>query len=208
MAIDPDQDVGAERASSSVDGRRARRDRNRAAVIDELFRLLDTGVGSPSAEAIANGAGVSVSSIFRYFESLDDLQEQTIASHFERFGPLFDIPAIGEGTLDERIDRLIDARLCLYASIAPVARLARARALDQPRLAETLDATRRSLSAQVHAHFETELARRTDGARDDVVDAIDALTSFEAWDLLRSGKGRSDRRIRRSWRRSLACLVD
>lgn len=206
MATVPDTD--ADRGDDmAVDGRRARRDRNRAAVIDALFQLLHEGVASPSAEAIASGAGVSVSSLFRYFESLEDLQEQTIAAHFDRFGPLFEIPAIGEGSRDERIARLVDARIALYGSIAPVARLARARALVQPRIAQTLDGTRLSFSTQARAHFAIELGARPGTEVGDIVDLVDTLTSFESWDLLRSTKGRTDRQIRRSWVRGVAEIV-
>lgn len=190
-----------------VDGRRARRDRNRAAVIDALFVLLHDGVTAPSAEAIATGAGVSVSSLFRYFESLEDLQEQTIATHFDRFGPLFTIPELGEGSRGARIERLVDARLALYASIAPVARLARARALVQPRITQTLDETRLTFSTQVRSHFAVEFAARPESGHDAIIDLVDTLTSFESWDLLRSTKERSDGEIRSSWVQGVTAII-
>ncbi len=184
---------------ASTDGRRARRDRNRTAVIDAMFQLLDEGVAPLQTEAIALRAGVSVSSIFRYFESLEDLQQETIDRHFARFAPLFDVPALGEGALDERIDALVDARLRLYGSVAPVARLARSRAWDQPRIAQTLHAARQSFVDQIRSQFALELAPMTRAAADDAVALIDTLTAFESWDLLRTTHGRSDRLIRRAW---------
>jgi len=190
-----------------VDGRRARRDRNRAAVIDAMFSLLDEGVVPPPTEAIAARAGVSVSSIFRYFESLDDLQAQTIERHFERFAPLFEIPSIGAGSLEDRIDRLVGARIELYRSIAPVARLARSRSLDHARVADALAKTRTSFAGQIRVHFATEVARLTRPQSDDLVALVDTLTSFESWDLLRSTHDRSDRLIRRAWTAGIRRLV-
>ena len=57
----------------TVAGRRARRERNRTAVIDAMFELIAEGKVPPPAEALAERAGVSVSSIFRYFDNLDEL---------------------------------------------------------------------------------------------------------------------------------------
>ncbi len=192
---------------TTIDGRRARRDRNRTAVIDALFALLLEGV-RPSTEEIAARAGVSVSSLFRYFDSIDDLQRQTIDVHFERFGPLFDVPSIGAGDRDGRIDRFVDARIELHATVAPIARLARARAFDQPVIAETLAQARRRLATQIGEHFAAELEVASSDAAEDVADAIDGLTSFEAWDLLSNTHGRSAEQIRRAWTAAIRSVLD
>jgi AcrR family transcriptional regulator len=194
--------------SARVDGRRARRERNRAAVIDALLSLIDEGHVPPSTDDIAERAGVSVSSLFRYFESLDDLQEQTIERHLERFADLFEIRAMGVGPLADRIDRLVDTRITLYRSIAPVARLARARGLDSPRVADKLAEIRAGFIRQIRDHFAPELATlpRADG--NDLVVLIDALTSFESWDLARTTHGCSDRLVRRAWTAGVAGISD
>lgn len=191
-----------------IDGRTARRERGRAAVIDALLGLIDESSVAPSTDQIAERAGVSVSSLFRYFDSLDDLQEQTIERHFERFAPLFEIPDAGSGPLADRIDRLVDARTTLYRSIAPVARLARSRAFDNPRLAETLAALRARFASQIREHFAPELAAlpRADG--NDLVALVDTLTSFESWDLTRATHGCSERLVRRTWKAGLAAISD
>ncbi len=194
-------------AEAAVDGRRARRDRNRAAVIDALFSLLDEGETSPAAESIAGRAGVSVSSLFRYFEGLDDLQEQTIEAHFARFGSLFEVPSIGSGSLAERIGTFVDARLALYRSIAPVARLARARAVDHAAIAAKLAETRSRFADQIRSQFAPELDALSPARRQDVADLIDALTSFESWDLLHATHGRTERGIRRTWVAGISALV-
>ena len=191
----------------TIDGRRARRDRNRVSVIDSLIALLDEGV-QPSTEEIAARAGVSVSSLFRYFDSIDDLQRQVIEVHFQRFGPLFELASIGVGDRDERVARFVDARLELHAAVAPAARLARARAHDQPVIAETLTTTRRMLAAQIREHFAPELDAATPAVAGDAVDAIDSLTSFETWDLLSTTHGRSSRQLRRGWTRSIDAVLD
>jgi AcrR family transcriptional regulator len=192
----------------ALDGRHARRERGRAAVVGAVFTLLQEGLYPPPVEAIAERAGVSASSVFRYFDSLDDLQHQTIQRYFERFAPLFIIPGLGQGLLDERIAILVDARLDLYEAIGPLARLARARALDTLRLARTLAETRTMLAGQVREHFAAELATRSPASGDDLVALIDCLTSFEAWDLLRTAHDRSRSQIRRVWVTGLHALTN
>lgn len=189
------------------DGRRARRERNRAAVVAAVLELLEQHGALPSTEAIAEHAGVSVSSVFRYFDDLSDLQQQVIDRHFDRNAALFELPRIGSGRLEERVGRLVEARVGLYRSIAPIARFARARGLDHPLIAQRLAATRSMFADQVRVHFGPELRALPPARADDLVALVDSLTSFESWDLLRSVHGRSDRQIRRGWTTGLASML-
>lgn len=189
------------------DGRRARRERGRTAVIDALYSLLQEGVVPVTTDAIVERSGVSLSSIFRYFESIDELQQQTITSHFQRFAHLFEIPAIGIGSPADRIQRYVDARLDLYTAIAPIGRLARARSIEQPMIRASLQQTRVRFSQQATTHFATELATRTPAEAEDLVDLVDSLTSFEAWDLLTVGHDRTRPQIRRAWNTGVSALL-
>lgn len=199
--VQPDSDV-------IEDGRRARRAKNRDAVIDALFDLLGEDHGMPGIEAIAERAGVSVSSVFRYFDGLEDLKHETIERYFARYAELFAIPQIGEGTLADRIDRFVDARIRLYNAIAPIGRLARARAYDQPTIAVPLERARLLFVDHLRTHFSPEL----DGTRDtdpaDLAALIDSLTSFESWDLQHRTHKRSDDDISRGWHVALRALFD
>lgn len=192
--------------TSITDGRRARRDRNRTAVIDAMFELVTDGV-IPSTEALAERAGVSVSSVFRYFDSIDDLIRQTIDVHLARHGSKFAIPGIGVGARAERIDRLVTARVELYTAVAPVARLARSRAFDQPTIATELAGIRLRSRRQTRDHFALELGPRTTTQANDLVDVIDTVTSFEAWDLLTQSHHRTPRQIGRAWNGALTTLL-
>ena len=107
--------------AGSVDGRRRRREDGRRAVVDAVIDLLLDG-HTPSVEAVAGRAGVSVASVFRYFATLDDLRHEGIHRFLERIDHLLAVPAIGSGSLDDRIDRLVRARLRYYDAAAPVAR--------------------------------------------------------------------------------------
>lgn len=194
-------------ASTPVDGRAARRERNRTAVVEaHLDLLIETG-RPPAPDAVAARAGVSVSSLFRYFETLDDLQQRAIDLYFERFGARFAIAAIGEGTAEERLHRFVDARIRLHDEVAPVARHARAQVTHSEPVSARLAEVRATFAEQVRRHFAPELATgpRTEAERR--ADAIDTLTSFEAFDLLLTGHGRSTREIRQTWMVALRAVL-
>ena len=169
----------------SVDGRSARRDRNRESVVDALLELYGEGHMRPSLDLVAQRSGVSHRSVFRYFEDLNELDRVAIERFHERCAHLFEIPALGEGSLSARIERLVDQRLILHDATAPVARVARMRAPTHPVLAENIVTNREVLRRQVAAHFavEFELHEPT------TVLAISALISMETIDLMRSDHG-------------------
>ncbi|HEY8057438.1 MAG TPA: hypothetical protein VID94_01740, partial [Acidimicrobiales bacterium] len=74
-----------------LDGRRARREQNVDAVVDAMLDLLGEGRLTPGAAAVAERSGVSLRSVFRYFDDMDSLTERAIARQMERAAPLFDL---------------------------------------------------------------------------------------------------------------------
>ena len=171
--------------SSELDGRRARRGRNREAVVDALLELFREGELNPSVAAVAERSGVSLRSVFRYFDDLDDMGRIAIQRHLDNVGHLFELPDIGAGSRATRIDALVAQRSALYERVAPVVRAAQIRAPFQPVIAEALVARRALMRDQLHKQFAVELA----GLPDDEVSAIvlnaDLLASFEAMEILR-----------------------
>jgi hypothetical protein len=112
--------------------------------------------------------------------------------------------------LGDRVSMLVDARLKLHSTVAPVARLVRRRLDNTPDTADlkqALSDIRAVQSSQVRRHFAQELAGRSQVEVDDLVDTVAALTSFEAWDLLQASTGRSQAQIRRAWRSALLTLL-
>lgn len=196
-----------ESTTAPSDGRRARRERNRTAVVDAMFELIREGDLPPSVGDVAARAGVSVSSVFRYFENLDDLHRETVRRYFERYAPLFDVPGAPDGSTEDRIAAWVDARLDLYETIGPIARLSRVRALDHPQLAEALAETRQGFADQARDHFRPELDACTPADADDRVALVDALTSFESWDLLQGTHDRTRAQLRRAWVSGLSAVL-
>lgn len=173
-------------AESRVDGRTARRDRNRLAVLDAVLELFDEGNLNPGVHEVADRSGVSLRSVYRYFEDLDELITAAIDRHLERTRPLFDIERIGEGPLPERIHRFTERRLRLFDAMRVIYRASRIRAASDPQVQAGLMDTYQWLGEQTHEMFAPELAQLEKGeARDDIRHTIDLLSQFDSLEHLR-----------------------
>lgn len=209
--ISPDHECMSAKATyqeGRVDGRHAWRERNRAAVVDALLDLYMEGAVNPGAQEIAERSGVSRRSLFRYFDDMDDMCRVAIGRHWERVSHLFELEGVGEGTLEERITRIVGQRVRLYEAIAPVRRIARSRALSQPIIAKELDRVRSRDRRQLKGHFAPELEKLGSDERRAVLATADALTSFESFELMRDVHGLGTREIEDALRHALASLLD
>ena len=153
---------------ADLDGRRARRGRNRETVVDALLELFREGDLNPSVATVAERSGVSLRSVFRYFDDLDEMGRIAILRHTEKVQHLFHVDALGEGTRDERIRRIVEARLKLYDAVAPIVRATILRAPFQPVIAAGLAQRRAVLRNQVERHFAPELDRLSGTEREAV----------------------------------------
>lgn len=167
------------------DGRVARRDRNRTAVVDAAIELFTEGTLEPDPEDVAARCGLSPRSVYRYFDDREALLRTAIERHFERVRPMAVIDAIGEGPLDQRITRFVAARLTLYEAVASTARAARRRAATSDIVRAQVERTRRALREQVEQHFALELRALPARQRRAVAAAVDALCQLEGLDHYR-----------------------
>lgn len=191
-----------------IDGRRARRERGRTAVIDAMFDLLQEGKIPPPVDLVAERSGVSVSTIFRYFQNLDALQVQTFERFFERFSPLVAGADDPDAPPAQRIAGFVRARLDLYERAGTIMAVGRLRSLEHEPLVQASSQMRGLLAGQVRNWFGPELDRTPPGLRSDLTASIDAFTALESWDVMRRTHSRSRSQIDRTWRRGLAALCE
>jgi len=173
--------------SQEVDGRRLRREQNREAVLDALAELFSEGVYQPRANEIAERAGISPRSLFRYFDDIDDLNRATIERHLAAARPQLDIGIGPDASTKAKVECVVEARMRLFETIAPAARAARGYALRHPVVAAQVRDSRFQLRDQVHRLFAPEL----EGDRAELLPALDALCSFETCELVRFDQGLS-----------------
>jgi TetR/AcrR family transcriptional regulator, regulator of autoinduction and epiphytic fitness len=171
-----------------VDGRNARRDRNKYAVVDAYLDLIREGTARPSVAEVAERSGVSHRSVFRYFADTDELARTAIERQHDVANPLAALTTGPGAPLDERIERFVERRMELFAAIAPVARLSRSIAALQPLIAAELHSSRRFLRSQIRHLFQAELEALPVADRGRALASLDALCSFEIFDLMRSDR--------------------
>jgi TetR/AcrR family transcriptional regulator of autoinduction and epiphytic fitness len=170
-----------------VDGRRLRREHNRQAVLNALVELFGQGSYQPSASDIAERAGISPRSLFRYFDDVDDLNRAAIDGQLASARPLLEVSVRPDAPMAERIECLAEARVRLFETIQPAAKAARVCAHRHAIVARQIRESRSYLRHQLQVLFGPELQ----GDRATLLAGLDALCSFETYDLMRSDQGRS-----------------
>jgi AcrR family transcriptional regulator len=175
-----------------IDGRTARRNRNRDAVLEAMIELTRETNREPAIEDIAHRAGVSYRSVYRYFDDRTDLMLAAIGRVMGDVWPIFDIERLGEGPLDQRISRLVASRVAAYRELAPLTRVVVRRASTDTTVLGEYDRVRAYIREQLEAQFAPELARIDPTERRSVVAAIDVMFQFEALDFLGRHDGMTD----------------
>ena len=184
--------------SKPEDGRSARRGRNSEAVLDTVHEMFVEGNFSPSVEDVAARSGVSLRSVYRYFEDTEALLHLAIERRITLVGELYGLDDLGEGTLDERVQALVNQRLVLHSKLAPTIRAAMLRAPFSPQIADQVRARRELLVAQVAAQFAPEVRGLDQARSEELLASVDALCSFESIEAMRVRRGLSLKRTRRA----------
>ena len=95
----------------------------------------------PMAEQVAERAGISKATFFRYFESLNAMRFDAGARMLERF-PLLHVADPGQGPLRERVERFVSLRVELWEKVHLLAQLQRTMVLQDPDAARMVDFVR------------------------------------------------------------------
>ncbi len=176
-------------SGGGADGRSARRDRNRLAVIDAAIELFSEGNLRPTSAEVALRCGLSQKSVSRYFEDFDALIAAAAARQMETVFSLFQIHAIGAGALERRIDDFVQVRLKAHEVMGGTAQAANLLAFNQPSVRKHLDEAQRLARKQVELQFAAELDLLPAARRESRTAAIDALLQFDSLDYFRQRRG-------------------
>ena len=190
MAVVQKAGYAPPRGSNEPDGRRRRSVKSREAILDALFRLIEAGDLRPSAQRVADEAGVGIRSVFRHFDDMDGLYAEMNVRLRERFLPMLG-PVDPDLPLEERLKEIVACRCRCFEGMAP---FKRASNLFRP--------SSEFLTAE-HNQTVLDLRERMIGALPEVRDfgaarlaALELAISFEAWDRLRAEQGLGTRQTR------------
>ncbi|MEW6271414.1 MAG: TetR family transcriptional regulator, partial [Thermodesulfobacteriota bacterium] len=114
-----------------VDGREVRGLRNRDAIVDALLALVGDGHLVPTAQQVAERAGVGLRSVFRHFSDRESLFAAMGERVFAQAAPILAEPPPKKGLVDRARD-LVARRVQFFERIAPYKRSANLRRAESP----------------------------------------------------------------------------
>jgi TetR/AcrR family transcriptional regulator of autoinduction and epiphytic fitness len=188
------------------DGRTIRAERTRQALVDAMLALLDEGQLQPTAERIAERAGVSERSVFQHFADREVLYQAVAVQQFERIVPTLK-PVDVSLPLPERLDAFVHQRSRLLETITPVRRAALLLEPDSEVVSRWLGKTRRSKAMEAERVFSAELDRVPADERPVVAAALAAASAWTYWEALRAHQKLGVGRARAAMRATLAALL-
>jgi TetR/AcrR family transcriptional regulator of autoinduction and epiphytic fitness len=179
--------ASGEASPSTTDGRSARAERTRRAIVDALLELTAEGMLKPTGERIAERAGVSLRALWTNFKDLetlyaaagDRLTERQLAEHR---------PVPPDLPLATRVAQFCRQRARLLEIIAPAAR---ASALRLPFSAH-LRRYRAEQNARVRREITVLFAAELDRAgaeREELLAGLLAASTWPVWSMLRDDCG-------------------
>jgi TetR/AcrR family transcriptional regulator of autoinduction and epiphytic fitness len=193
-------------AKGTRDGRTVRAERTRQALVDALFSLLYEGQLQPTAERIAQRAGVSERSLFQHFADREALYQAVAVQQVERIVPTLD-PIDVSLALPERIEAFVAERARLLETVTPVRRAALLLEPESEVVAGWLQSTRRQKAREVERVFRAELEQVAQPQRGVLLAALVAASAWTCWEGLRAHQRLSEERSRAAMRAALTALL-
>lgn len=173
----------------SRDGRHARSERSRDAVLTAVIELFEQGVPKPTARQIAAQAGVALRTVYRHFDDLDTLFAEAVDVYRRRLEPFLS-PINASLPLRARVEAIAAQRRAVWETASPIHRAGRLVRHEHPFVAASMEQSRRRARAQVEQVFAAEIAGTGASEPDaDLVEQLEAATSWTTWDMLRTEQG-------------------
>jgi AcrR family transcriptional regulator len=169
----------------SSDGRRQRSERSQTAIIEAALALMEEGTLVPTAQQIADRAGVGIRSFFRHFADMDSLFLAADEMLLDSYEALFQV-ADRDGSLSTRVSRAVELYGNAFDNLMQMILCTKALLWRFPKLKENYAWHQKRLRKEL----ELWLPEVADLPRDRR-EAVHAVASFEMWHRLREHQGLS-----------------
>jgi len=163
----------------AVDGRHQRSARSRQAIIDATYAILEEGVMAPTSQDIADRAGIDIRTLFRHFETMEDLYAAASVSKRSLHDDMFTPKTIGE-SLDQRVLQAVKQHASGYEELSNTFLLT----LNQRWHSTQLRNNYAQENVRLRKGLEVWLPELKSMAKSRR-EAVDAVASFEMWHRLR-----------------------
>ena len=169
----------------SSDGRRQRSERSQTAIIEAALSLMDEGTLVPTAQQIADRAGVGIRSFFRHFADMDTLWAFADDMLISSYEALFEVED-RTGALSDRVARAIDLYGSAFDKLRPIILCTHAQLWRSPKLRENYGWHQKRLRKELELWLPEVAALPRDRR-----EAVHAVASFSMWHRLREFQGLS-----------------
>jgi TetR/AcrR family transcriptional regulator, regulator of autoinduction and epiphytic fitness len=170
-------------APARVDGRTARAERTRRAIVDAHLELLGEGDLKPTGERIAERAGVSLRALWTNFKDMERLFAATGQRLMERQEAEFR-PVPTDLPLERRVEEFCRQRARLLELIGPAAKAARIREPFSAQLRRNRSWYISRVREEIATLFAGELVR-AGAEREELLNALIVAATSTSWALLR-----------------------
>jgi len=162
-----------------IDGRIKRGEDNRKRISAAFLELLREDVKSPTAEQVAEKAGVGLRSVFRHFDDMETLFREIAEAIEAEVEPIWNV-AFNGATWQARMGEMIERRVQVFERITPF----RIASMIHRHTSRFIDQRQARFAAEQRALLEAilPLSIRKDAAR---LEALDLALSIDSWLRLR-----------------------
>ena len=171
--------------TAAVDGRRQRTERSRNAIVKAATELVQEGVLIPTAQQIAERAGVGLRTFFRHFEDMSTLFVAVDDGIRDEYTELT-LGGDRHGTLEERIEHAVEKHAEVYEQNANIMLCTASMRWKYEFLRKNYAKIQRGLRKDLD-DWLPELTKIDKTYRE----AVDAIASFDMWHRLREHQGLS-----------------
>jgi AcrR family transcriptional regulator len=183
-----------------TDGRRRRSLDSRARIVNAMLELTRETAVAPSAEQVAQRAGVGLRTVFRHFQDMDSLYSE-IARPFETELRLWARRPFKGETWQDRVIELIARRGAAFETLAPLRRASDAMRHNSA----VLQAQHATLTTMLRTILRGLVPKRAVDTA--TFEALDLLLGYEAWSRLRREQGLSPAQARKTLQTAVRALI-
>ena len=200
-------DMGDTGRSDTIrpDGRNRRAAETRRKIIAAATAMITETSTAPTVVAVAKRADVSVRSVFQHFGDVESLFV-TVVDSIRQDVVLAPPPAPTSGPMADRIGQLVTGFADVFDRVVPL-RVAAGQFANHPGLIERGQQAKQELRDATQQAFAPDFAHLPEQVREELLDAIGAALSLDAWIVLRRRDGLSFDRAKAVWRLTLSALL-
>lgn len=190
-----------------ADGRAARSHRTKRAIINAMRALHTEGDLRPTAPRIAERAGVSLRTVWQQFADMEALLVEAVRRDSEILRSL--VRKIEpDQPLADRVDSFVSQRARVLEEMTPTWRAARIHAPSSAELRSDRNKKTAAGRAELEIVFAPEFDQLAAKQRDQLVEALHAISIWAFWESLRTDLGLSPLRARELVRNTFAALFN